>query len=164
MRRLLALISLSVVLLAAACSGPPEDENAAKQNQNATQRRQRVRGKTAGVNAGNTVTAFKTAGIPVTNQIVYNRQTDPEKRQTRRNMYIEKIAWVDNRVAPEGGIIEVFLNEEDMQQRKQALESEQAAAGAAEHMLTRVNILVRLSKNLSPEQVAEYQNALEKAY
>ena len=164
MRTLLALMSLSVILLAAACTRPPENENAPVQNQNRRSRVVRSNGKSSGVNAGNTMIAFKSAGIPVANEIAYNRQTDPDKQLARPNMYIEKIAWVDNRVAPEGGIIEVFISQDDMEQRKQALESEQAAGGAAEHMLTRVNILVRLSRNLSSEQVAEYQNALEKAY
>ncbi len=164
MRTLLALISLSVMLLVAACSSPPENENGAAQNQNGRRRVVRSKERGSGVNAGNTMIAFKKAGIPVTNQTAYNKNTDPEKRLARPNMYIEKIGWVDDRVAPEGGIIEVFLSEDDLQQRKQALESEQAAAGTTEHMLTRINILVRLSKNLSSEQVAEYQTALEKAY
>lgn len=162
MRGVLALISLSVILLVAGCSGPPANENAA--NRNGRQRVPPSERKIYRLNARNAVLAFKSAGIPLANEIIYNAETDPEKRHTRPKMYIEKIAWVDNRVAPEGGIIEVFLKEEDMQQRKQALESEQAAAGAVEHMLTRENILVRLSKNLSSEQVGEYQNALAKAY
>lgn len=107
------------------------------------------------------------AGFPIKNIIVYTEETDPNNQLGRPNGYISKANFADDRCEqydatdPEGGNFEVFKNVEDCTDRKEYIESVYKANSIFRmYMYQFDNVLFRLSRELTPSQAAEYENAV----
>ena len=107
------------------------------------------------------------AGFPIKNIIVYTEKTDPNKLLGRPNGYISKANFADDRceqydaTAPEGGSFEVFKNTEDCTSRKEYIESVYKANPIFRtYMYQFDNVLFRLSRELTPSQAADYEDAV----
>lgn len=107
------------------------------------------------------------AGFPIKNIIVYTEETDPNNLLGRPNGYISKANFADDRceqydeTSPEGGNFEVFNNVEDCTDRKEYIESVYKANPIlSKYMYQFDNVLFRLSRELTPSQAAEYENAV----
>jgi len=110
--------------------------------------------------AENAVKAFQAAGLPVVDVVVYTAETDPNKLLGRPHQYIAKVSWKDTRlttpsVASPGGSIEVFANTEDLQARKQYVES--FSAIFPEYSYVNGLMLFHLSSDLTPDQAKVYE-------
>lgn len=109
--------------------------------------------------------------------VVYNEETDINNLLGRPNQYISKVTFEDKRLEqvnkdneflseeerekPTGGTIEVFANETDMKKRKEYIESIYLNMPVlSEYVYSKGNILLRLEKELTPEQAKEYEKAL----
>ena len=108
--------------------------------------------------------------------VVYTSETDLNELLGRPNQYTSKVTFEDTRLEqknkdneflseeeknePTGGTIEVFSNEEDMKNRKEYIESISSQASIfAEYSYSKGNALLRLDKELTPEQAKEYEEA-----
>lgn len=100
--------------------------------------------------------------------VVYNEETDTNKLLGRPNQYTSKTQFADDRISQDGvenndalgGTIEVFNNETDMQKRKDYVESISSQASMfAQYIYSKGNVLLRLEKDLTPEQAKEYETA-----
>jgi hypothetical protein len=108
------------------------------------------------------ISKFKESGIPIGKIIEYTDETDPNKLLGRPNQYIGKINWADTRIKQPisdvaGGTIETFQNNSDCEKRKKYVE--QVSSGnplILQYMFQNNNMLLRLEKDLTPKQVAEY--------
>jgi hypothetical protein len=102
--------------------------------------------------------------IPTGKIVVYTADTDVNKLLGRPNQYISKANFADNRIDqfdendPDGGTIETFNNSKDLQARKAYIESvEKLLYPEIEYMFVNGNYLLRLSRELTPEQAKEYE-------
>lgn len=100
--------------------------------------------------------------------IIYNEETDTNNLLGRPNQYTSKIQFEDDRISQEyveennakGGTIEVFENEEDMQNRKKYIESISSQMSMfAQYIYSKGNVLLRLDEELTPQQAEEYEKA-----
>lgn len=98
--------------------------------------------------------------------VVYTAETDKNNLLGRPNQYTSKVQFADNRISQEfveednaiGGTIEVFTNKKDMQNRKEYVESISSQASMfAQYIYSKENVLLRLEKDLTPEQAKEYE-------
>lgn len=115
--------------------------------------------------AENAVKAFQAAGLPIVDVVVYTAETDPNKLLGRPHQYIAKVSWKDTRlttpsVASPGGSIEVFANTEDLQARKQYVES--FSAIFPEYSYVNGLMLFHLSSDLTPDQAKVYEDVFMK--
>ena len=113
-------------------------------------------------------TKLKEAGLPIENIIEYNEQNDVNGLLGKPNSYTSKVNFADSTLEqfdkenPDGGSIEVFNNEEDMEARKTYIETvSKGVAFAQQFYFTKGNILLRLDHDLSIEQATKYEEALE---
>lgn len=99
--------------------------------------------------------------------VVYTADTDTNNLLGRPNQYTSKVNFADNRISQEfvyendakGGTIEVFANEEDMKNRKEYIEKISSSASMfAQYIYSKGNVLLRLEKELTPEQAKEYED------
>lgn len=118
------------------------------------------------LNAKDIITIMQDSGIPITNIIVYDESTDPNKLLGRPDGYTSKINFADRRIAqsdpdnPKGGTIEVFSNHKDASERKDYVESVAKGILAQYHYLYE-NVYMRLDRDLTPEQAEEYETAFQ---
>lgn len=106
--------------------------------------------------------------------VVFTAETDPNKLLGRPNGYTSKASFTDSRVKDDGsfmgtregavdpgGSVEVFADEQAAQNRLKYIQTMTASMPAfTEYGYVSGPVLVRVSKSLTPEQAAEYQNAL----
>lgn len=123
------------------------------------------------------VTKIKEKNENVGKIVTYTEETDTNELLGRPNQYISKTTFEDIRIEqtneyldeeyfseeernePIGGTVEVFENEEDLQNRKKYLESVTSSISAfAEYSYSQGNYLLRLNKSLTPEQAKEYED------
>lgn len=110
---------------------------------------------------------LKEANLPIYDVIVYNESNDVNKLLGRPNQYISKVNFADKRLEqfdlknnPDGATIETFNNTTDLNARKEYLESIMKASPVfTEYMVVNGNYLLRLSKDLTNEQVNKYKQA-----
>ena len=112
------------------------------------------------------IDVFKNAKFPITKEVIYSEETDPNKLLNRPNQYIEKVSWLDTRIKDKlqetNATIEVFQNEEDLQNRRKYVESMNKAASAlAQYIYTHKNILFRINHQLLPKEAEEYEKILK---
>lgn len=114
------------------------------------------------------VNALKEKNENIGKIVVYTADTDTNKLLGRPNQYTSKVNFADNRISQEfvdennakGGTIEVFANKEDMENRKEYIESISSSASMfAQYIYSKGNVLLRLEKDLTPEQAKEYEDA-----
>lgn len=112
--------------------------------------------------------AFKKAGLPIGKSTIFTAESDPNKLLGRPNQYVGKVNWEDTRIKQEGddfegGSIETFSNEQDLNSRKQYVEAISKSGGMfAQYNYAHKNALLRLSKELTPTQVEEYKKVFDK--
>lgn len=127
----------------------------------------------AGRTADQIVQTFKAKGLPVGEVAVYTAETDPNKILGRPNGYTSKANFRDTRIAPSnpptptievssGGSVEIWPTIEGAKARSDVLQ----AAGKSFAPLIEYNyldgpVLLRISKDLTPDQAAEYEKALK---
>lgn len=107
--------------------------------------------------------AFEKAGLPMRNIVVYSDETDPNKLLGRPNQYIEKMNFEDKRNTSgrKACTIEVFKNKEELELRKQYVESmAKAVPFYTQYIYAHKNILLRLESALTPKQAKEYEEVL----
>ena len=99
--------------------------------------------------------------------VVYTEETDSNKLLGRPNQYTSKIQFADNRVdqshAEEndaiGGTIEVFNSKEDMEKRKNYIETISSSASFfTQYIYAKDYAILRLESDITPEQAKEYEN------
>jgi hypothetical protein len=115
---------------------------------------------------------LQTAGLPLSDVIVYNETTDPNNLLGRPNGYLSKTAFKDSRCTQDdsdpggienGGGIEVFADHAGAKARADYIQS----LAKASHLLNEYDYvagaaLLRLSTQLTPTQADEYKTAFEK--
>ena len=98
--------------------------------------------------------------------VVYTEETDSNNLLGRPNQYTSKVNFADNRISQEyveendakGGTIEVFNNKTDMKKRKEYIEQiSNSSSMFAQYIYSKGNVLLRLEKDLTPEQAQEYE-------
>jgi hypothetical protein len=109
--------------------------------------------------------AFQAAGIPISNIVVLTADSDSNKLLGRPNQYIAKVVWKDSRISTSGdpgidtgGTLELFLNTDDLQVRKQYIEAITKSSIFAEYTYARGVMLLRLSHELTPDQAKGYED------
>lgn len=114
------------------------------------------------------IEAMKKAGLPVEKEIIYSAENDPNKLLGRPNQYIEKANWADNRIKQnslgnlQGGTVEAFDSKETLENRRKYVEEiGKASPLFAQYQYSHKNILIRLEKDLTPEQAAEYEKVIK---
>lgn len=124
--------------------------------------------------AEDVVTVLRDAGLPIGEVIVWDAATDPNGLLGRPGQYTGKVTFTDTRLAPApvgaeaidvdvGGDIEVFDDPEAQAARVEYL------AGFADnpgpiggwYQYEVGNAVVRISFDLTPDQAAEYESALQ---
>ena len=113
---------------------------------------------------------LKTQGLPITNEIEYTEENDPNELLGRPNQYISKVNFADSRITeqydiennPVGGSIEVFPNSSDAKKRKDYVDAIQSQIGSlTQYTYQFDNVLMRVDHELTPTQAAEYESALQ---
>lgn len=162
---------LLIVCLAAACrqNAPTEDDDEFELKTPGTT------GATGQIDAGAVVEHLKASGLPIGRVNVYNAETDPVSRLGRPGQYIGKAIFQDSRLPlvlqegqdvisfqSSGGIVEIFNNPGELEDRKKALDlaRQQFPAAFPEYQYSNGVILLRLGHVLTPEQATAYEAAI----
>ena len=109
--------------------------------------------------------SLKENGLPMANIVVLTEATDTNKLLGRPNQYTSKTSFEDTRVTDSkvGGTVEVFANSQDTNTRKDYIESvTKGSPMLLQYIYSKGNVLVRIEKELTPSQAAEYEAALGK--
>lgn len=117
------------------------------------------------------VQRLKAAGMPVGDVVAWTAETDPNHLLGRPSQYISKATFRDTRIpatadpsVDAGGDVEVFNNESDLKARKDYIEAIVKSTPLVVQYVYGSNVaLLRLSKILTPDQAAQYQQALTAA-
>jgi hypothetical protein len=165
------LLGLSVVCLGVACrQQPPPDDDFTLESPG-----DQSPGVSGQVDPALVIEHFKAQQLPIGRSDVYNAENDPFKRLGRPGQYVGKALFQDSRMPLEklpdmdviafqssGGIIEIFNNTSDLQDRKEALElaRKQFPTAAPEYQYTNGVILLRLGHIFTPDQAEQYEQAL----
>lgn len=127
------------------------------------------------IDAGSVVEHLKASNLPIGRVDVYDAETDPTKRLGRPGQYVGKANFQDARLPlvlqqgqdvisfqNSGGIVEVFSNTADLEDRQKALDlaRQQFPAAFPEYQYSNGVVLLRLGHVLTPDQAAEYEVAL----
>ncbi|MEI6133220.1 MAG: hypothetical protein WCQ41_10425 [Bacillota bacterium] len=112
------------------------------------------------------INALVEAKLPMTNIIALTAENDSNQLLGRPHQYVAKVDWMDTRIANSGipgkdtgGTLEVFLNAEDMKNRKDYLEAvTKGFSPFAEYSYGNRVLLLRLSHKLTPTQAKEYED------
>jgi hypothetical protein len=122
--------------------------------------------------AESVVKSLKATGLPIDKILVLTAETDTNKFLGKPNQHISKASWTDSRINTtgnpgmvDGGTVEVFLTEADLKKRIDYVALVTKNTGAVpEYSYWKRLTLVRLSKNMSHEQAADYDKALQTLY
>ena len=152
MRSLLAVVLFSALALAA-CGGGDDDSR-----------------KGAGIDAGAVIAALKTMGLPIGESLAYTAETDPNKMLGRPNGYTSKATFHDSRLKQRGpmdldggGSVEVFASADEAESRKKYIDGiGKAGAVLSEYSWLKGAVLLRVSRELTPDQANAYRDALAK--
>jgi len=87
--------------------------------------------------------AFRYAGLPIINEIVYTESSDPNSLLGRPGQYVGKVNFLDKRIEKaardkKGCTIEVFASQSALAPRKTYLESISQRGGPGFNMFTRI--------------------------
>ncbi|MGS2645807.1 hypothetical protein [Streptosporangium sp. G12] len=128
---------------------------------------------TTELDAAGVIKAITQQGLPVTLTVTYTEETDPNKQLGRPNGYTSKASFTDSRIdAAEvagvkegdvglGGSVEVFDDADQAEQRAAYIQE----IGEKMPMLSEYDyvagpVLLRVSKQLTPQQAEELEAAL----
>jgi hypothetical protein len=123
-----------------------------------------------GVNASDVVNALKNDGLPIGDQLDYTAENDPDKLLGQPGLYISKVHFIDTTqqentkvLMLNGGSVEVFNNNDDAKNRLNHLSKiAKSTPLFDEYDYVEGKVLLRLSKNLSPDHVKKYEDSLKK--
>jgi len=115
------------------------------------------------------VNAFKDAGFPIDNVLVYDEETDPNALLGRPNQYISKVNFADTRIEqwddeenPVGGSVEVFENTADAEARYEYINALSSSSSMfVQYLYLYKNVFLRIDKDLTPDQAAAYESGFE---
>ena len=120
--------------------------------------------KKPAMTAEQVVSELQRGSLPIDGVIVYDENTDENKLLGRPNQYISKVNFADTRLeqfdpaSPNGGTIEVFTSASDLNRRKAHNEMVMEKYPIfTEYLFVHGKYIMRLSKDLSPEQAKEYE-------
>ena len=120
--------------------------------------------KKPSMTAEQVVSELQMGGLPIDGVIVYDENTDENGLLGRPNQYISKVNFADTRLeqfdpaSPNGGTIEVFTSASDLIRRKAHNEMVMEKYPIfTEYLFVHGKYIMRLSKDLSPEQAKEYE-------
>lgn len=119
---------------------------------------------------------LKEKGLSIGKIVMYTEETDLNNLLGRPNQYTSKIIFEDTRLEqvnannefltdeernePTGGTIEIFNNKEDMQNRKNYIETLASSASIFnQYVYSNDYALLRLEHDLTPTQAQEYEKA-----
>lgn len=118
--------------------------------------------------AEDVIKAFKAANLPLADEIIYSPENDPNKLLGRPNQYIGKANWNDQRYKKTASgdnrncTVEVFDSAANLENRRKYVEAvTQSASIWVEYAFVHKNALLRLSKELTPAQAAEFEKVLK---
>ncbi len=159
MKNGLKLAAVAVCLVAAACTPQRQIPAAEPPVAAATP-------APAAITAQAVLDAFKTAGLPLQDVQIYTADNDPNELLGRPGQYTGKANWNDGRHPtddPEGAnTVEAFPDETSMIKRRDYIASVTGNSPMLlQYLLAHRNVLVRLDKQVNPDQAAEYKRALE---
>lgn len=128
-----------------------------------------VGSSSSGPSAAAIIAAFKKAGLPVTEVVIYSAATDGNHLLGRPGEYVGLVSWGDKRDPGDGndaGRIEFFASEPDLVARERFLRSvEVLEAGLPPpyiHMYADGHALLRISTKLTSAQAEQYQDVLKR--
>lgn len=165
-RRLVATLAAAAALTLTGCSDDGGSSPAAPAG--------------AGQNQARTLTAqqlverLTAEGLPITDVLVFDENTDPNKLMGRPGQYTSKAAFVDTRVdldeagsdpgdVSRGGGVEVFADESAAKARhKYVTALAQSMPILNEYTYQAGRYVVRVSRLLPPAQAAEYEAAVKR--
>lgn len=162
---------LLALLLATACSSAPADSSTPSTSAPVVQAENKpAKPKTA--EEITTALAGKVASVKLTK--VFTAADDPNKLLGRPNGYSSKSAFTDTRIPVtgeveltkendtlRGGGVEVFADEAAAKSRMEYIQSfGKATPMLAEYDYVHGGVLLRVSKQLTPDQAKEYETAL----
>lgn len=118
------------------------------------------------ITAQGVLDAFAAAGLPLQDVHVYTAENDPNALLGRPGQYIGKANWNDGRHPaddPDGAnTVEVFADEASMLARRDYIASVTGNNPMLlQYMQAHRNALVRLDKQVTPEQADEYKRVLD---
>ena len=120
--------------------------------------------KKPSMTAEQVVSELQRGSLPIDGIIVYDENTDENGLLGRPNQYISKVNFADTRLeqfdpaSPNGGTIEVFTSASDLNRRKAHNEMVMEKYPIfTEYLFVHGKYIMRLSKDLSPEQAKEYE-------
>lgn len=114
------------------------------------------------------VNTLADAGLPISDITEYTAETDPNSLLGRPGQYIQKVNFADTTLDQtiqdlNGGSVEVFTSETDAQNRKTYIDSIGASMPMmVEYSYINGTVLLRLSKDMIPDQAAAYQSEFMK--
>jgi len=115
------------------------------------------------------ISAFKAAGLPIGEFVVFTDEADPNKFLGRPGQYIGKATWKDTRIKDEknieviaGGGIEIFPTLESLKPRKALLDETSKIPLLAEYVYQNDKMILRLSHKLTPSQAKAYEDVFMK--
>ena len=125
-----------------------------------------------GVSDQSLVVALQSAGLPMDDIVIYTATTDPNHLLGRPGQYTAKASWHDTRLpsptnpaAPEvsdGGGIEIFADHASAQARADYIQNiGKNIPFLAEYDYVHGPVVLRLSKSLTPDQAAAYDQVFE---
>lgn len=117
------------------------------------------------------VVALQTQGLPIGQYIVYDEDDDPNELLGRPGGYIGKVNFQDSRLEPksdnfdtgDGGSVEVFANEADLQKRISHLQSvwNSISLFRPDVLYSNGAVLLRVSSRLKTTESDEYGTTLK---
>jgi hypothetical protein len=104
--------------------------------------------------------------LPIGKVVNYTAETDSNDLLGRPRQYIDKLSWEDTRIEQsednlKGGTIELFDSKEDLEKRAKYLEQFVETPMFAQYMYVHDMVIVRIDKELTPDQAKEYNKILE---
>lgn len=125
-------------------------------------------GKAKNLSADEIINQLEDAEYPIDNVISYTEADDPNELLGRPGQYIQKVNFADMRLEqddtsdPVGGSIEIFENQKDCSERQEYLQEVGTSMPEfVEYNYQFDNILIRVSKELEPDQAEDYKNAMD---
>lgn len=123
--------------------------------------------------AAEVVQELRDESLPIGEIETYTAENDPNELLGRPGQYTGKVTFKDTRLPPDelageefdvanGGSVETFDNEDDAARRQEYLETgTQGIPAFAEYTYREGTVLLRVAGRLTPDQAAEYEEALQ---
>lgn len=127
-----------------------------------------ARAEPAPLTAAAVLDAFAARGLPIGETTRYTAETDPNKLMGRPGGYEDKATWRDTRLSDPllagveaGGSVEVYADAEGATRRAEYVATiARSSPLFAEYTYAHGRIVLRLSRQLTPDQAEQYSAAL----